>query len=393
MQRRNLVKLFAATAVGSLPGFRYARRADRVTVVGGGIIGASIAYQLARRGAQVTLLEKTHPSSGATGNSFAWINATFSKLPYHYHRLNRLSMLAYRHLERELDGDLQVQWGGSLRWVRDVSAATRLREQVRRHQGWGYPVHLVDEDEFPKLENDVVPGAVAAAAHSEQEGSVDPVAATAALLQKAAELGARVEHPCEVTGLDLRWGRLRAVRTTCGDVETDAVVIAAGVDTPRVGAMAGLQVPLKDSAGLLAHTAPSSRMLGRVVLSPGGHMKQKLDGRIVAGASFGGSPVTETSAEQGERILDSVSRFLPRLEHAELERVTLGWRPLPQDDYPVVGFSPGAPDVYLAVTHSGVTLAPLIGRLAALEILDDARVELLEPYRVERFGAGRGASR
>ena len=84
--------------------------------------------------------------------------------------------------------------------------------------------------------------------------------------------------------------------------------------------------------------------------------------------------------EYGGLRLDQARRL------KELERVTLGWRPLPKDDHPVVGFVHRQSDVYLAVMHSGVTLAPLIGRLAAQEILDDVRVELLEPYRLERFG-------
>ena len=65
--------------------------------------------------------------------------------------------------------------------------------------------------------------------------------------------------------------------------------------------------------------------------------------------------------------------------------MTVGWRPLPEDGHPVIGFSAAAPKVYIAVMHSGVTLAPVVGRLAATEILDGVGVELLEPYRLERF--------
>ena len=111
-------------------------------------------------------------------------------------------------------------------------------------------------------------------------------------------------------------------------------------------------------------------------------MKQKLDGRVVTGSGFGGSPTTDTSREQGERMLEEAEQFLPRLGGAELERVTLGWRPLPEDDRPIVGFSDGAPDVYIVVMHSGVTQAPIMGRLVAMEVLDDVRVDLLKDFRL-----------
>ena len=389
MQRRQFIELFGGLAIAGMPRWRVRTpQPRRIVVVGGGIVGASIALHLARRGAEVIVFEKEQPAAGATGKSFAWINATFSKQPYHYHRLNRLSALSYRHLERELDGRFEVQWGGSLQWFGKPDHAAQLREDVRRHQALAYPVRLIDEDEFRILEPNVEPGHALAVAFAEHEGSIDPVRVTEILLAEAQKAGARVEYPAEVTGLDIRWGKLRGVRTAGGDQPADVVVIAAGVDTPRVAAMAGLAVPLKDSPGLLAHTQPADRLIGRVVLSPGGHFKQKRDGRIIAGSSFGGTPVTEASRERGEIILQDVARFLPKLSEVPLERVTLGWRPLPVDEYPIVGFSPAAPDVYLAVMHSGITLAPLIGRLAALEILDDVQVDLLSEYRITRFEGG-----
>ena len=343
------------------------------------------AYHLARRGADVTLFEKSRPAAGATQNSFAWINASSSKRPFHYHHLSRLGGLGYRQLEQELGGDLKVQWGGSLDWTADPGRARGIRERVAQSQRWGYPARLIDEEEFQKLEPNVVPGPVSAAYFSEEEGSIDPVRTTEVLIEHAKAAGARVEYPCEVTEIDLRWGRLRGVKTTRGDFELDVLVVAAGVDTPKLAAMAGLDVPLIGSRGVLAHAKPSERLIERVVLSPGAHMKQKFDGRLVAGMGFGATPVKEASDEEGEKILASGVKYLPALEKLELERVTLGFRPLPKDGHPILGFCEGAPELYLAVMHSGVTLCPVVGRLASIEILDRVDVELLKHYRYERF--------
>jgi glycine/D-amino acid oxidase-like deaminating enzyme len=114
-------------------------------------------------------------------------------------------------------------------------------------------------------------------------------------------------------------------------------------------------------------------------------MKQQHDGRIVIGASFGGSPTTDTSKNSAKQILKEAARYLPALNKAQIDQVTLGWRPMPKDDYPIIGFANGEPSVYLAVTHSGITLGPLIGQLAAVEILDRVDVTLLQSYRLSRF--------
>jgi glycine/D-amino acid oxidase-like deaminating enzyme len=386
MHRRTVLQLFAGIAVAGRPGVQPAPRArDRVVIVGGGILGASLAYQLARRGAPVTLLEKERPASGATANSFAWINATFSKRPWAYFNLNRLGMDAWRQLDRELAGELPVTWGGSIEWYGEAARAAEFRDELKHHQAWGYPTETVDEARLHALERHVTFGRVAAAGHSTAEGQVDPVRATEILLARAVALGARVEYPCELTGIDQTQNRLRAVRTTKGDVEGDVLVVACGIDTPRVAAMAGVTVPLKPSPGVLVHTTPQPRLLERVVLAPIAHMKQKPDGRIVTGVGFGGTPTTDSSREGGAAFLKTASAVLPQLADASLERVTLGWRPLPKDDFPIVGFAPGRTDLYVTVMHSGVTLAPLVSRLAAVEILDGVLAEPLEPYRLARF--------
>ena len=155
-------------------------------------------------------------------------------------------------------------------------------------------------------------GEVAAAGHATLEGHVDPVRVTEVLLAEAARLGARVVHPSEVTGLDQPQGRLRAVKTTTGDIPADVLVVACGTDTPRVAAMAGLTVPLKPSPGILVHTAPLPALIERVILAPAAHMKQKPDGRIVTGVGFGGAPSTDQSRAGGDAFLKTAATVCRR---------------------------------------------------------------------------------
>jgi glycine/D-amino acid oxidase-like deaminating enzyme len=221
--------------------------------------------------------------------------------------------------------------------------------------------------------------------NAESEGNLDPVGATEVLLAAAVAEGAQVQFPVEVTGLDVQGAQLRAVRTTKGDIQADVLVIACGVDTPKLAAMAGLTVALTDSPGMLVHTASQSRVIEHVVMSPLGEIKQKVDGRIVIGSDFGTTKPENATLENGARVLQKVAAVLPQLGHASLEKVTLGWRPMPKDGHPIIGFPAGRRDVYLTVMHSGVTLGALVGRLAAMEILDGVQVDTLAPFRLERF--------
>lgn len=384
MHRRRLLQLVGGIAVTGVPSFAFQReRRDRIVIAGAGILGASIAYQLARRGASVTVLERARPASGATANSFAWINA--QKQPFDYFMLSQVAIGAWRDLHEDIGRDLPVLWGGTVGWSSAADRVGRESEIRKKYQEWGYPTYAIDEQRLRALEPNIVPGTVAAAAYTECEGNADPVGVTEVLLARARTAGVQVKYPVEVTGVDTRDGRLRLVRTTAGEIEADVLVIACGVDTPRVAAMVDIPVRLTRSPGLLVHTQSRSRVMNHIVLSPLGQMKQKVDGRIVTGLDFAPAREEDTSREYGERFLQRMSAVLPQLKDAVFDKVTLGFRPLPVDGHPIVGFPVGRRDAYVTVMHSGVTLAPLIGRFAAMEILDNVRVELLEPFRLERF--------
>ena len=350
----------------------------KAIVIGAGILGASIAYHLARRGAAVTVIERGQAAGGATADSFAWINAAYGNAkPYFQLRLH--AMQDWRRLERELDGAARVNWCGCLSW--DLSDE-ELDDYAQRYAAWGYEVRLVERAQIAALE----PGLIdppARAAYAAGEGTIEPVAATRALLEAAQARGAALRLDTEVTGFRAGTNGVKGVETQAGPLEADMVVLTAGVESAGLAGQLGLHLPLEASPGLLMHCKPAARLFERVVEAPGLHMKQELDGRIVAGESFGGGPVPNDPEAEGARLLKTIKSRLRGAEALELERVSVGLRPIPADGLPAVGFT--AENLYLAVMHSGVTLAPAIGRFAAQEMLDGVRVELLAPYRPERF--------
>jgi len=389
MNRRQLVQILGSTAVtlGGAP--LHALTRDHVIVAGAGIIGASIAYHLAKRGARVTLLEKEHPAAGTTKNSFAWLNAS-EKSPRSYYDLNLAGIAGWRRLELELGAALPIQWGGGVQWCKpEAQLAERMKEHVKERQAWGYSIRLIDREDLLRLLPSAAPGAtpgdIGAANFADQEGTVDPVVAANALVSAAKSLGAKVIYPCEVKDFRMAEGRVRAVITTQGSMEADYFVLATGNGTTELAAKAGMRVPLKESKGILAHTVPQPELLKRVMMPPGADVKQNFDGRIVTGANFGDTGEAQPTAELGRQYLAAAAQYFPQLRNAKVEYMTLGYRVMPQDGHPIIGRSPKFPNFYVAALHSGMTCAPIVGQLAATEILDQVDVDLLQPYRAARF--------
>jgi glycine/D-amino acid oxidase-like deaminating enzyme len=384
VNRRKIIQLLGgATLAGYTRGLR-AAAVDRVVIVGAGIMGASIGYHMAKRGAQVMILERDRPVAGASRNSFAWLNAG-TKAPRTYYELNMLGMLGWRRLNLEIGSALPIQWGGGVQWTDRVESAEKYRRGIRDQQREGYSVRLIDGSEVEQLLPDADPGKIAVASFADQEGTLDPVGATEALLDKAKSFGATLHYPCEVTGLAITAGRVRGVNTTQGTIGADRVVFAAGNGIPPLARAAGLSVPLLESPGVLAHTVPLPRLLSRVAISNRATLKQNPDGRIVTGTDFGGTPGVQATQEEGEKLILAAAKYLPALRPSQLDFVTLGHRVLPKDGHPIIGASKTYSNVYVVATHSGMTLAPIFGQLAAIEMLDQERIDLLESFRPERF--------
>ncbi len=374
------------------------RGGPSVVVIGAGIVGASIAYHLCRRGASVTVIDEHSPGSGASSRSFAWINAT-AKAPALYHDLSRRSQEMWGRFAGHLGGDVGLRWGGRLQWVATPEAAEEMYQLVKQLQGWGYPCRIVDKAEMLELEPGLSPGPVTAAIYTEVDGQVDPVKVIDACLQRAAQWGLKLHQETPATGLTLAESatgdvRVVGVETERGNLPCDVVVLAAGVGTTRLAAMAAINIPQPVSPGVIIKTDPRPPLLPTVpVLYPPTlqdgrgviHIRQSTDGVVTVGESAEASLSLDDSQRHADDVLARAVHYLPALAGAKAFPAAVAYRPMPRDGFPVLGFSQAAPNVYVALTHSGVTLAPLIGELAALEIVEGATVEMLSAYRPDRF--------
>tara|TARA_A100001037_G_scaffold256261_1_gene242326 strand:- start:40469 stop:41584 length:1116 start_codon:yes stop_codon:yes gene_type:complete len=358
-----------------------------VVVAGAGILGASIAWHLAEKGAEVTVIDSGQP--GATAGSFGWINPWFGKRPQHYHHLNQLGVEAWQDLAPRLK--IPITWGGCLAWEQDPT--TLARESAAWHAAiqWSNGLEPIDRDALSRAEPLVVFADDARGVHSSADGWVDAAAATRALLTGSLSNGGEIRTPCIYQSPKIEQGRLVAVNTSDGEIPASHLVVACGASPDAYESALGFAVPQAPTAGVVATTNAMQPLISNLLVSEGVHVYQTREGKLVMGAAaplaaHAQTPPTPAECErEAMRIKDVVARFLPAATDAAIESFSVAWRPIPADGLPAAGARPRISEIYTALTHSGVTLAIVLGRLIAQEITDATPAAMLEPYRPERF--------
>lgn len=362
-----------------------------VVVIGAGLLGSVVAYELAGRGAEVTVLEAGRPGGGATGSSFGWINAQ-EKSPVAYFELNLAGVAAHPRLAETLGGDWYHP-GGDLAIARGPAIA-KLQERIDRHRALGHPPRVLDRAAVAALEPRLALGDdELLAAHWVSEAWVDAPLLVDRLLAAARSRGARVLSGTRVVDIDAHGGRVRRVRLESGDsLRTQTLVIAAGTASEDLARLAGIALPMAPSPGLLARSEPLGGGVSRVVHAGDVALRPDDGGRLlVASRALDGGldPLIrrlEPEDEPCRDLHDRAARILPELRGARFDAVAVGVRSVAVDGQPAIGFAPGLENAYVVVSHSGVTLAPVLGPLVAAELLG-ATEPRLEPYRPGRFAA------
>ncbi len=374
----------------------------RCVVIGAGILGASVAARLAAAGLRVTLLDQDEPGRATSRWSFAWINSN-DKAPRPYHDLNHAGMRAWAELAPDLDGDawyrpsghVELATAGAGTGALATGGAGELEARVRRLTEWGYPARLVSPAEASELEPALRLPAPAAAFFPD-EGYLLTEPLIARLVARAESHGAQVltGEPARVTSIDASGDAPPQVRTVAGAVlEADEVICCAGRWTPSLAAVP--LVPWQRSGstapGLVVRVGPVAppgpvRLLHTPDLAvrphPGGLLQ--LEAEDAAAAVDLHTPEPELRRWAAE-LLRRARRTVRGLDDARVVTNQVCVRPLPPDGQSIVGRLPGAPGVYVAVTHSGVTLAAYLSSLIATDLTTGTPPAVLTPYTPARF--------
>jgi glycine/D-amino acid oxidase-like deaminating enzyme len=351
----------------------------RIIVVGAGIIGASIAWHLAKAGAEVTVLEAGEPGGVATRNSWAWINASWGS-PEVYFRLRARSMLEWQRIDRDVPG-LDVSWCGGLIW--DLPP-DQLEAFAVQHISWGYGIRRVNRAEALRIEPNIKKPPDFAL-HVAKEGKVEPLATALAFLASAEAMGVKVLRNSHAKWLAEKNGHITGVCINEGVLHADEVVIAAGAGAATLLKSIGLSYDIGAPAGLLVHSKPMGEILHTLLMTPELHVRQTSEGRLVAGADFSGSDPADDPRGAAAALYQKVQDMVIGAEHVEIDFHTVGFRPTPGDDFPMIGRPQNREGLYITVMHSGITLAPAVGLFATAELMDGKRDPLIAPYHPDRL--------
>ncbi len=366
------------------------KRPERVVVIGVGIVGACVGWNLSRQGADVVLIDAGRPGEGVTDWSFSWVNAANKTVSKSYFDLNVAGMAAHRELARTIGGDSWWHPGGHLRWADDPAAQVRLLNTADLLASWDYRVEVCTGAQVrSRLEPALAVPGDTPVLFCPDEAWVHGRRLVDRLVGRAVAAGAELRSGISVrdigTGAD---GSIRSVALSDGSrLDAGAVVNAAGPSGSRIAGLIGRHLPMRHEPGAVTRISCAQVPVRRAMHAP--HIEIRPDGdasvvlhsREIDALIDGG----EDPAELARLLHESARHVVPELGNARIARTRVVNRPIPADGFPSVGSVPSAPGYYEAITHSGITLGPVIGRLLAAEILTGKRDELPADFRPERF--------
>lgn len=372
--------------------------APRIAIIGGGVIGLGLAWQLSVAGARVDLFEAGRLARAAS-HAAAGMLATAAESPelddelLAFCQASQAQWPAFgRAIEAASGIRLDLRHDGILSVALDERDAAALRAQAERLSRHGIAVERLDAAALQTYQ----PGLSAAACAGvlfPGDGKVDNRRLGDALIELALKGGARLHADCPVTRLMPRGGRIGGVETPTGRVDADIVVIAAGAWSGRLLEPLGIDLPLRPLKGQMLALAPPSRpgagALHRVTWGPGIYLVPRTDGAVMLGASVEEAGF-DTGLEPGvlRGLREAAETLVPALASRAVAESWAGLRPTTPDLKPLLGPA-GLPGVILATGHhrNGILLLPATLKALVPLIMDGAVTAPLRAFAADRFAA------
>jgi glycine oxidase len=361
--------------------------ADDILIVGGGVIGCGLGYELASAGRRVVVLERESVGAGATGASAGMLTTLADAM-----KGGPLAAFAARAREAtedlvgRVEGDTGVSTEhrrcGALRLGTDEKSAAELRSWVERAPAH-YRLRWLSSDELQALEPAVEIDCEGALL-SETEGLITPACLATALSRGIVRRGGEVREGVLVTGLLREGARVVGVDTSDGLIHAGRVVLTAGAWTGLLHA----HLPALPVCGQMVSLLPSGHGLGRIVLALGRYLTPRTDGSVWVGATE--EEVGFHSRVTGDGLAwltVAAARIAPSLGEGRFLRAWAGLRPGTPDGLPVMGEVPGHEGLSVSTAHfvGGIMYSALVSRLMAQHLLGQATDVDLQPFSPARL--------
>ncbi len=367
-----------------------------VVIIGGGITGCSIAYNLARRGCRnVVVLEKRHLAAGSTGRCGAGVRQQWGTEMNC--RLARASVEFFERMNEELEytRDVEFKQGGYLMLAYTERQLEQFKKNVALQNSLGIPTDLISPEEARRIVPHLNIEGLLGATFCRTDGHANPFHATQAYADAARRLGAKIHTYTEVTGVRVAGGKVRAVTTDKGEIAAPVVVDAAGPYSGLVGRMAGLELPVYAERHQILVTEPVEPMQGPMVISFHHHLycQQTPHGSFIMGIGDPNEPQSfniRSSWQFLEEMARQATWLLPVTRHLRVVRQWAGLYNMTQDRQPILGGHPELEGFYMAIGFSGhgFMIAPMTGQLMAEHILGQKTSLPIDRLDVGRFARG-----
>lgn len=371
-------------------------------VIGAGIVGLSTALFLARAGHPVMAIDRGHPNGGASGGNAGSLHAQLLSFDHGARAeagggpaactlpLQADSIRLWQQLERELGADLELKITGGLMVAESARDLAFLEAKTAVERAQGVDCRVIGQAELRTLEP-ALDERFLGAAYCPSEGKINPLVATQAILEAAVAAGALVAPETLVTAIT-RTGAGFTVETSRGPIRAGRIVNAAGAFAGRIGAMAGIDVPVFGAPLQMIVTEAAQPLVGCLVAHADRHLtlKQAANGNIIIGGGWtaGLDPVhvhprpLRASLEGNLWVAQHVVPALRRLH------VLRSWAAMNIniDGAPILGAHPAVPGFFNAVTSNGYTLGPVMGQTTAELILHGRAGRDVSAFGIARFG-------
>ena len=380
------------------------KRSADVVIVGGGCMGASVAYHLARRGVtDVVLLEREKLlASGSTGRNAGGVRHQFSNAAN-----IRLSIESIALLERfkdEIGYEIDFHQDGYLFLLSTAASVETFRQNVALQRSFGIDVEWLAADEAARLAPGLATDGVLGATLCRRDGIADPNGVTMGFAKAAQAMGTTIERDTEVTGITVDRGRVSGVDTTRGAIAAPIVVNAAGPHARAIGRMAGIDVPVdpyrrhifiaQPASPLRAAALPASKIM--VIDFETTFYFHREGAGLLFGMSDPGEPSTFDTTVRWDflaQATDIAVMRVPALADASISHAWAGLYEMTPDANPIIGPARDVPGFFLINGFSGHGFqhSPAAGRILADLIVGENPAMDLAPFALERLAAGTAA--
>jgi len=377
--------------------------AAEAVVIGGGVIGASVAYHLAKENIKAVVLERSEFASGSSGACEGCVFLQ-SKKPGLHLQMAMASSDRFSTLADELGSEIEYEKKGGLVIIETEEGLKAMQLFAQKQKDCGLNLSFLDRRQVREMEPALAEN-ILGATFSPLEGQVNPFLLTRAFLQAAQRLGAQVLTHLAAAGLEHSRGRITAVSTVKGKIATDTVINAAGAYAPAIGQMVNLEIPIQPRRGqvlvteavppLISHCLLSAKYIAAkfdpAVAQAGGMgfaVEQTANGNVLIGSTreFAGYD-RGTTYEALNTMAGQILRVLPGLKDLHVIRAFAGLRPYTKDGLPILGRVEGVDGFIMAAGHEGdgITLSPVTGEIIAGLIAGKPAPFALDHFRLERF--------